>query len=73
MNYHIRLALVVVIATVWALIKRYDTKLTLLIGGLAMCCVSLDPMMAFRQFDKSMTTGALIISVRQFGAKHIGG
>ena len=63
MNYQIWLALAVVIATVWALVKRYDTKLTLLIGGLAMCCVSLDPMMAFRQFDKSMTTGALIISI----------
>ena len=56
MNYQVWLALVVVIATVWALIKRYDTMLTLLIGGLALCCVSLDPMMAFRQFDKSMTT-----------------
>lgn len=35
MNYQVWLALVVVIATVWTLIKRYDTKLTLLIGGLA--------------------------------------
>ena len=57
------LALAVVIGTIWALVKRYDTKLTLLAGGLLMCCLSFDPMMAFRQFDKSMTTGALIISI----------
>ena len=63
MNWQIGLASVVVIVTLWALIKRYDTRLTLLIGGLAMCSVALDPMMAFRQFDKSMTTAALIISI----------
>lgn len=63
MNYEIWVALAVVIATIWALVKRFDTKLTLLAGGLAMCCVALDPMVAFRQFDKSMTTASLIISI----------
>ncbi len=63
MNLQVWIALAVVIATLWALIKRYDTKLILLIGGLVMCSAALDPMMAFRQFDKSMTNAALIISI----------
>lgn len=55
-------AIAVVILTLAALIRRYDTKLVLLIAGLAMCCLSMNPMAAFQQFDKSMTNSALIIS-----------
>ena len=32
-------AIAVVILTLAALIRRYDTKLVLLIAGLAMCCL----------------------------------
>lgn len=53
----------VVILTLAALIRRFDTKLVLLIAGLAMCCLSMHPMAAFEQFDKSMTNSALIISI----------
>lgn len=56
-------ALVCVCLTVWALIKRYETRLTLLTSGLVMCFLSMDPMAAFAQFDKSMTNGSLIIVV----------
>ena len=56
-------AIAVVILTLAALIRRYDTKLVLLIAGLAMCCLSMNPMAAFQQFDKSMTNSALIISI----------
>lgn len=56
-------AVAIVIATLAALIRRYETKLVLLIAGLAMCCLSLNPMAAFQQFDKSMTNAALIISI----------
>ena len=57
------LALVIVAATVWALIKRYETRLVLCISGLVMCALALDPMAAFNQFAKSMTTGGLIQSI----------
>ena len=56
-------ALLVVLVTIWALIKRYETRLVLLIGGLVMCLMAFDPMAAFHQFDKSMTTSSLIISI----------
>ena len=63
MNLQVWIALAVVVATIWALIKRYDTKLILLVGGLVMCAAAFDPMMAFRQFDKSMTNSSLIIAI----------
>ncbi len=56
-------ALVIVIATLWALVKRIETRLVLLVAGLAMCCLSLNPMAAFQQFDKSMTNASLIVSI----------
>ena len=56
-------ALIVVIGTVWALIKRYETRLVLLTSGLLMTLISLDPYAAFQQFDKSMTNGSLIIVI----------
>jgi DcuC family C4-dicarboxylate transporter len=57
------LALLIVIGAVVALIKRYETRLVLLTAGFLMAIISLDPMMAFKQFDKSMTSGNLIISI----------
>ena len=45
-------AIAVVILTLAALIRRYDTKLVLLIAGLAMCCLSLTPLADFQQFNK---------------------
>ena len=56
-------ALVVVAATIYALIKRYETRLVLITAGLAMALFSLKPMMAFQQFDASMTKGSLIIAI----------
>ena len=44
-------AIVVVIATVYALIKRYETRLVLLTSGFVMAFISLQPMIAFKQFD----------------------
>ena len=40
-------ALVVVIGTVWALIKRYETRLVLLTSGLIMALLAVEPMAAF--------------------------
>ena len=63
MNFTVWFALAVVCVTVWALLKRYETRFVLLLSGLVMACASLDPMMAFTQFDKSMTKGGLIIAI----------
>ena len=63
MTLNIAFALVAVCVTVWALIKRYETRLVLITAGLAMALFSLKPMVAFQQFDKSMTNGSLIIAI----------
>ena len=56
-------ALVIVALTLVALVKRYETRLVLCVSGLLMCIISLDPMAAYNQFAKSMTTGNLIQSI----------
>ena len=63
MNWTLWMAVAIVCLTVWALIRRYETRLVLLASGLLMALISLDPMMAFRQFDKSMTNASLIIAI----------
>ena len=56
-------AVVVVILTIAALIKRYETRLVLFTAGLVLCCVSLQPMTAINAFAKSMTNGGLIMAI----------
>ena len=63
MSWTIWMAVAVVLATVWALVKRLETRLVLLVAGLVMALLSGDPMAAFRQFDKSMTNPNLIIAI----------
>lgn len=63
MTFSIGFALLTVCVTVWALIKRFETRLVLITAGLVMALVSLEPLTAFRQFDKSMTNGSLIIAI----------
>ena len=56
-------AVVIVILTIAALIKRYETRLVLFTAGLVLCCVSMQPMTAFNAFAKSMTNGGLIMAI----------
>lgn len=56
-------AIVVVILTVIALVKRIETRLVLLTAGLFLCCISLNPMAGLNQFAKSMTNAGLIQSI----------
>lgn len=55
MTWTVWAAIVIVILTVAALIKRYETRLVLLASGFLMTCLSLDPMQglnAFKIYDK---------------------
>lgn len=63
MTYSFWIAILIVLLAIVALIKRYETRLVLLTAGFAMAIISLKPMIAFQQFDKSMTTGSLIIAI----------
>ncbi|MEG2830998.1 MAG: C4-dicarboxylate transporter DcuC, partial [Edwardsiella sp. (in: enterobacteria)] len=57
------LGIVVLIATVVLLIKRYDTRTTLIGAGILLCIISLAPMNAFNAFSTRMTTSGLIESI----------
>ena len=57
------LALFVVCLTLAALIKRIETRLTLLCSGFILCILSCHPMAALDQFAKSMTSSGLILSI----------
>ena len=63
MNWTVWAAVIVVIGAVYGLIRRWETRLVLLASGLLMSVISMQPMMAFKQFDKSMTNGSLIIAI----------
>lgn len=54
MTWTVWAAIVIVILTVAALIKRYETRLVLLASGFLMTCLSLDPMQGLNAFAKSM-------------------
>lgn len=56
-------ALAVIVLTIWALIKRYETRLVLLAAGLAMCVISLQPMVGLNAFAKAMTNNSLIMAI----------
>lgn len=56
-------AIIVVLLTVAALIKRIETRLVLLTAGFFLCLISLNPMAGLNQFAKSMTTPGLIQSI----------
>lgn len=57
------IALVVVAITIWALIKRYETRLVLITAGLFLTCISLAPLNGLNAFAKSMTNSGLIMAI----------
>lgn len=57
------LGVAIVIATIYLLAKRYDSRVVLLGSGILMSCIALSPMQAFNAFAKSMTNGGLIQAI----------
>lgn len=56
-------AVLVIILTIWALIKRIETRLVLIAAGLFLCVISWDFMSGLNQFGKSMTNSSLIMAI----------
>lgn len=52
-----------VLVTIYFLLKRYDARLVLLASGISMACVAGTPMAALNAFAKDMTNGGLIQAV----------
>ena len=63
MSWTIWMAVIVVILTIAALIKRYETRLVLIASGLVMALLSGAPMAAFDAFATNMTRGSMIIAI----------
>ena len=63
MNVTAWLAVLVVIVMVWALVKRYETRLVLITAGIALAMLTLKPMDALDAFAKSMTNAGLIEAI----------
>lgn len=62
-NLKLFLALVAIVAVVFLLVKKYETK-TVLIGiGLILCVISFEPMKALNAFTASMTKAGLIKAI----------
>ena len=54
---------IVVIITIYFLMKRYDARLVLLASGIIMACLAGTPMASLNAFAKNMTNGGLIQAV----------
>ena len=48
------IATVIIVAMVYGLIKKYETRMVLIAGGLALACLAGDPMAALKSFSASM-------------------
>ena len=57
------LAIAVTILTVYALIKRLETRLVLFTAGFVLCLVSMEPLSALNSFAKSMTNNSLVMAI----------
>lgn len=56
-------AVAVIILTVWALVKRLETRLVLITAGLVLCCLSLNPLQGLNAFATSMTKSSLVMAI----------
>ncbi|PJG82901.1 C4-dicarboxylate transporter DcuC [Caviibacterium pharyngocola] len=57
------IAIIGIIATIYLLIKKYETRTVLIGVGLIMSILTLNPMGALDAFAKSMTSGGLIMAI----------
>ncbi|OOS01204.1 C4-dicarboxylate ABC transporter [Canicola haemoglobinophilus] len=57
------IAIIGIIATIYLLIKKYETRTVLIGVGLLMSVLTLNPMGALDAFAKSMTSGGLIMAI----------
>jgi DcuC family C4-dicarboxylate transporter len=57
------LGIIILLVSVFALIKQYETKMILFASGLLMCIIGGNPMAAFEAFAARMTTGSLIQAI----------
>lgn len=60
---NIVLGVLIVLATIYFLVKQYDTRMVLIAAGLLMAGIALEPLAVLDGFAKRMTTGSLIQAI----------
>lgn len=63
MTWQIWFACAIIILVVLGLVKKYETRMLLLVGGFAMCIAAGDPMKAFQAFTKGMVNPVLVPAI----------
>ncbi len=63
MTWQIWFAIAVIILTVIGLVKRFETRMLLVVAGFVMCAVAGEPVKAFQSFVKGMTNGTLVPAI----------
>lgn len=63
MTIQIWCALAVIVLTIYALVKRLETRMVLFVAGLVMCCIAGQPVAAFKAFIKGMTNPTLVPAI----------
>lgn len=53
----------IVLGVIWLLLKRYESRMVLIVAGILMCVIAGKPMASLDAFAKSMTNAGLITSV----------
>lgn len=59
----IAIGVIILIVTIYCLVKRYESRLVLLASGILMACVAGTPMVSLNAFAKEMTNSGLIQAV----------
>lgn len=62
-TFNISIAIIGIIATIYLLIKKHETRAVLIAIGLGMALLTLQPMAALDAFAKSMTSSGLIMAI----------
>ncbi len=60
---NIVLGIIIILATVYFLVKQYDTRMVLIAAGLLMAGIALEPLAVLDGFAKRMTTASLIQAI----------
>ncbi|AHG75813.1 transporter [Mannheimia varigena USDA-ARS-USMARC-1296] len=62
-TFNLAIAIIGIIATIYLLIKKHETRTVLIAVGLMMALLTLQPMVALDAFAKSMTSSGLIMAI----------
>lgn len=60
MSIQLIIGIIVIAATIYFLVKRYESRLVLFCAGVVLCLIALDPMAAFKAFSDAMKNAKVI-------------